>query len=88
MPNEGVVAGEDQALMAVIGPANPVRRTSVLANFEDLGITVDITDMVTSNDQSIAFLSMHENLQVSSRSMRTTTTRRQGPKSLPGGSTQ
>jgi hypothetical protein len=86
MSNEGVAAGKDQTLMAVIGPANPVRRTSVLADFEDLGITIEITDMVTSNDQSIAFLSMHENLQVSSPSMRRFDTRDKGPKSRRTGS--
>lgn len=59
MPNEGIAAGEDQALMAVIGPAHQVRRTSVLANFEDLGITIGIADVMTSNDQSITLLSMH-----------------------------
>jgi len=78
MPDKGVGAGKDQTLMAVIGPADPVRRTSVLADFEDLGITIEIADMMTSNDQSIAFLSMHKNLQVSSPSMRRSATPRQG----------
>jgi hypothetical protein len=53
----------------------------VLADFEDLGITIEITDMMTSNDQSIAFLSMHENLQVSSPSMSRPPLRDKGPKS-------
>jgi hypothetical protein len=69
MPNEGVAAGEDQALVAVVGPAHPVRRTSVLTNFEDLGIAIEITDVMTSNDQSITLLCMHWDLQVSSPRM-------------------
>jgi hypothetical protein len=81
MSNEGVAAGKDQTLMAVIGPANPVRRTSVLANFEDLGITVEIADVMTTDDQSVTLLCMHENLQVSSPSMGRFDTRDKGPKS-------
>jgi hypothetical protein len=45
--------------MAVLGPANAVRRTPVLANFEDLGIPIEVTDVMTSNDESITLLSMH-----------------------------
>lgn len=59
MSDDSVAAGEDQTLMAVIGPANPVRRRPVLADFEDLAITIEITDVMTSNDQSITLLSMH-----------------------------
>ena len=64
MPNQGVAAGEDQAFMAVVGPAHPVRRASVLTNVEDLGIAIEITDVMTSNYQSITLLGMHWDLQV------------------------
>ena len=64
MPDQGVAAGENQALMAVVGPAHPVRRTSVLTNFEDLGVPIEIAYVMTSNDQSITLLCMHWNLQV------------------------
>jgi hypothetical protein len=69
MPNEGVAAGKDHALMTVVGPANQVRRASVLANFEDLSVTIEITDVMTPNDQSITLLCMHWDLQVSSPRM-------------------
>ena len=66
MTDNGVAAREDPTLMAVVGPAHLIRRTSVLTNFEDLGIAIEITDVMTSNDQSIALLSVHRNLQISS----------------------
>jgi len=59
VPDESVAAGKDQTFMAVLGPANAVRRTPVLANFEDLGIPIEVTDVMTSNDESITLLSMH-----------------------------
>jgi hypothetical protein len=59
VPDESVGAGKDQTFMAVLGPANAVRRTPVLANFEDLGIPIEVTDVMTSNDESITLLSMH-----------------------------
>lgn len=84
MPDEGVAAGEDQALMAVVGPAHQVWRAPVLTDFEDLGIPIEIAYVMTSNDQSITLLCMHWNLQVLlSQNVHAGGHRCQGPKSLP-----
>jgi hypothetical protein len=39
----------------------------VLTHFDDLGIAFEITDVMTSNYESITFLCMHRDLQVSSQ---------------------
>ena len=60
--DRSVRTGKEEALVAVISPADDVGRCTVLAaHFDDLGVTVRFADMVTLDDEAITHTCSHEN---------------------------